>query len=173
MYKATQLKRVKTNESLQQFLATYENVEALEPRDAFFGGRTNAVRLYHSVNEIQDEKIKYVDVTSSYPWVNKTNEYPVGHSDIIRNPEDQDIGNYFGMACVDILPLPHLYHPVLPLRHAGKLTFPLCRSCVGEQMKNPLLEKSWHCNHSEDECVLRGSWCTLEIKKPFVKATFF
>ena len=42
----------------------------------------------------QREKTKYVDVTSLYPWVNKECEYPVGHPQVIVNPEDQDIHHY-------------------------------------------------------------------------------
>ena len=57
----------------------------------FFGGRTNAVRLHHVANEDQGEQIKYVDVTSLYPWVNKTQQYPTGHPIIITNPQNQDI----------------------------------------------------------------------------------
>ena len=60
---------VKTNKELQQFLSTYECVEPLTPRDAFFGGRTNAVKLHHEIKEDEKEQIKYVDVTSLYPWV--------------------------------------------------------------------------------------------------------
>ena len=55
---------VKSNEDLKQFLESYEMVEPFNPRDAFFGGRTNAVCLHHVVNEDQGEQIKYVDVTS-------------------------------------------------------------------------------------------------------------
>jgi len=36
-------KDVKTDPELQQFLVDYKNVDPLQPRDAFFGGRTNAV----------------------------------------------------------------------------------------------------------------------------------
>lgn len=156
---------VKTNVELQQFLSTLELVEPLEPRNAFFGGRTNAVRLHHEVDETQEEKIKYIDVTSLYPWVNKNCEYPVGHPHVITNPEDQDIHSYFGVAKVDIHPPFGLYHPVLPFRHRGKLTFPLCCSCMEEEMAKPLLKKSHHCSHSEEERMLRGTWCTPELQK--------
>ena len=168
MYEATQLKRqrleskgytvvtkwecdwdreVKYNKALQEFLASYELVEPLNPRDAFFGGRTNAVRLHHEANESKGEKLKYVDVTSLYPWVNKKKIYPVGHPVIIRSPEVQNINDYFGMAKVDVLPPSLLYHPVLPLRHGGKLAFPLCTKCVEGQMLKPLLEKSCKRSH--------------------------
>jgi len=67
-------REVKTNEALRRFLATYQKVDPLEPRNVFFGGRTNAVRLHHTVDQSQGEQITYVDVTSLYPWVNKTCE---------------------------------------------------------------------------------------------------
>ena len=35
-------------------------------RQAFFGGRTNATRLFYDAK--QDEKIRYVDFCSLYPW---------------------------------------------------------------------------------------------------------
>lgn len=92
---------VKTNEDLQDFLSTFELVDPLEPRDAFFGGRTNAVKLHHTADVANGEEVKYVDVTSLYPWANKTCEYPVGHPESIVNPEDQDVSHYFGMAKVE------------------------------------------------------------------------
>ena len=100
-----------------------------------------------------------------YPWANKEGEYPVGHPQVIVNPDDQDIHHYFGMAKVDMLPPHELYHPVLPFRHGGKLTFPLCRSCVEHEMNKPLLEKSHHCPHTTEQRTLRGTWCTPEIQK--------
>jgi hypothetical protein len=37
----------------------------LNPRDAFYGGRTENTQLYHDIKD--GEKIKYVDVCSLYP----------------------------------------------------------------------------------------------------------
>jgi len=156
---------VKTDPDLRNFLDTFEIVEPLQPREAFFGGHTNAVKLHHMTDMAQGEQTKYVDVTSLYPWANKEGEYPVGHPQVIVNPEDQDIHQYFGMAKVDILPPHELYHPVLPFRHGGKLTFPLCRSCVEHEMTKPLLEKSHCCPHTAGQRTLRGTWCTPEIQK--------
>ena len=53
-----------------------------EPRDSFFGGRTNASMLYCAAGE--GERIRYVDFTSLYPYVNKYCEYPRGHPKIIK-----------------------------------------------------------------------------------------
>ena len=156
---------VKTNKELQQFLSTYECVEPLNPRNAFFGGRTNAVKLHHEIKEDEGEQIKYVDVTSLYPCVNKTQQYPVGHPTVITNPENQDIRAYFGIAKIDILPPLRLYHPVLPYRHESKLVFPNCRACVEVEMRKPLNNKEWKCPHSDEERTIRGTWCTPEIAK--------
>lgn len=53
----------KEDVELKTFLLTHNLQDRLNPRDAFFGGRTNAVKLYHEGNT------KYVDFTSLYPWV--------------------------------------------------------------------------------------------------------
>ena len=144
---------VKTDLGLQEFLSTFNLVEPLSPREPFFGGRTNAATLYYKADESQGEQIKYVDVTSLYPWVNK-----YGHPDMISHPEDQDISKYFVIAKVDMLPpLFHLYHPVFPYRCGGKLVLPLCRSCVEEQMSKPLLERGYQCSHNPTRLVQRGA----------------
>ena len=156
-------KKVKSTPAIQTFLSTLNMVPPLQPREAFFGGRTGAVALYHRVGP--GEKIYYVDVTSLYPWVNKTQPYPLGHPEIECPPTSQDIGDYFGLATVTILPPRGLYHPVLPVRHGGKLTFPLCMACVREQQAEPMLERSALCTHSDQQRQLRGTWCTPEIEK--------
>ena len=51
---------------MKEFFDNFEISEPLEPRQAFFGGRTNATRLYHEARD--DEKIRYVDFCSLYPW---------------------------------------------------------------------------------------------------------
>ena len=124
---AQQLKR---EPATRAFVDQLQLVPPLEPRDAFLGGRTGAVALHAVADTAQGEKILYNDVTSLYPWVNKTQLYPVGHPQIITQPTNQTLSNYFGIATVDILPPAELFHPVLPVRSGGKLTFPLCATCV-------------------------------------------
>ena len=153
--------------TVKQFVPDFSLVEPLQPRHAFFGGRTGAVALHAVASE--GEEIRYVDVTSLYPWVNKNARYPIGHPTILTQPRDQDIAIYFGIALVDIIPPANLFHPVLPVRSGGKLTFPLCGKCVKEEQRNALLERSYHCQHSPDERTLRGTWCTPEIKKAVEK----
>ena len=90
-------------------------MDRLDPRECFFGGCTNACQLYYQTSE--QEKIKYVDFTSLYPWVNKYCRYPVGHPTVIKK-DFGDIKDYFGIAKVRILPPRGLYHPVL---HIGQM----------------------------------------------------
>ena len=142
--------------------------DPLQPRDAFFGGRTGAVTLYAVIDERTGEVIKYLDVTSLYPWVNKTAKYPIGHPEIITS-QFLDIGQYFGLALVDILPPTGLFHPVLPVRAGGKLTFPLCGACVREEQAKPFLERRSSCAHSNEARTLRGTWCTPEIEMAISK----
>ncbi len=63
------------------FMSNYDAPERLNPRDSLFGGRTNALKLYHKASE--DERISYVDFTSLYPFVQARKTYPIGHPEII------------------------------------------------------------------------------------------
>ena len=126
MWECQWSKLKQANPDVQTYVDSLQFVEPLNPRDAFCGGRTNVIKLYHRVTP--DQKIHYIDYTSLYPWFKK-------------------------------------YHPVLPHRHGGKLTFPLCPTCVEEEMAKPPLERSYRCAHSDDQRVLTGTWCTPELKK--------
>ena len=159
--------QIKTNEAVQQFLNCFDLVAPLNPRDAFYGGRTGAVALHSVAGE--GEEIRYTDITSLYPYVNKTCTYPIGHPQIITQPMDQSICSYFGIALVDILPPTGLFHPVLPVRSGGKLTFPLCSKYVQEEQTKPILQRTHYCTHTDAERMLRGTWCTPEIEKAIEK----
>ena len=49
-------KELKEDEELNQLFDQYEIIDPLQPRDAFYGGRTNATKLFHQCQG--DEKIK-------------------------------------------------------------------------------------------------------------------
>ena len=151
---------------MSHFLCSFDLVAPLEPREAFFGGRTGAVALHAVAGE--GEEISYVDVTSLYRWVNKNCPYPIVHVQIITQPVDQSLGSYFGIPTVDILPPAGLFHPVLPVRSGQKLTFPLCRSCVQEEQAKPMLTRTHYCPHSDANRTLRGTW---SWSKPWKRGT--
>ena len=49
-------KEMKEDEEIKQFFEEHEIVDPLQPRDAFYGGRTNAAKLFHQCQG--NEKIK-------------------------------------------------------------------------------------------------------------------
>ena len=86
--------KLRASPEIQSFLASLDIVPPLSSRDAFFGGRTGAALLYYKADETQGEEIRYVEVTSEYPWVNNYDTYPIGHPTILFEPEDQDPTHY-------------------------------------------------------------------------------
>ena len=119
----------------------YSDVEWF--RRAFFGGRTNAVKLLYQFKE--GEEGKYSDITSLYPTVNFYDKYPKGHFTTILEEDIKESdyekvkqGKYFGFVELTIQPPDNLYHPVLPHK-TEKLIF--------------------------DLNLKRGVWCSNEIQK--------
>ena len=121
----------KDNLAIQKFLCTQQLQPRLEPRDVFFGGRTNAIQLLRQTEE--GEQIIYNDYTSLYPDINKNRPYPVGHPTIITQPESNDISGVFGLIALrtvsprlalpmskktDLSPLSHLHRNGSPTRLA-------------------------------------------------------
>jgi hypothetical protein len=135
---------------------TVEGYSHLKIRDAYYGGRTAALKLYHQFDLDSGERGRYFDFTSLYPWALKYGRFPVSHPvkrvkplqeprlQLCRGdwgggvrycPKDQAhhhvVLGFFGIAKVSILPPRSLLHPVLPYRcRSGKLTFPLCAHCA-------------------------------------------
>ena len=138
-------------------------VMPLNPRDAFFGGRTNVTKLTYDFKP--GEKGRYNDFVSLYPTVNIFKTYPVGHPTKIYNPKQYN-SKWFGFVQCKIEPPRELYHPVLPVRlkcgQSEKLLFPLCRTCAVTQQQTK-------CEHSPDERTLTGTWCTNEITLALTK----
>lgn len=126
----------------------------LEPRDAFYGGRTEAFKLYKESSDTKS--INYYDVTSLYPWVNKTGKVPMGHPDIITD-NFKDLQHYEGLVKCKVLPPRGLYIPVLPAKCNGKLLFSLCRTCGETYQKSS-------CQHGVQERSFTGTWVTDELK---------
>ena len=105
----------------------------LNPRDAYFGGRTNAIKLYYEVDEM--ERIHYIDITSMYPSVmsHPDNFDPVGPPTILKKHRDVfvPLDELFGLMKCQVQPPTNLYHPLLPTRlKSGKIQFG-CEPMVG------------------------------------------
>ncbi|KAI8493979.1 hypothetical protein Bbelb_283260 [Branchiostoma belcheri] len=136
--------------------AERDGISFLNARDAFYGGRTNATRLYYKADEAADEKLNHEDFTSLYPCINKYGKYPTHHPKIIVENFDE-LSNYFGVVKCKVLPPRKLYHPVLPDRVGNKLMFHLCRKCAETRQQTP-------CLHSDDERAFVGTWATVELE---------
>ena len=78
---------------LRQYLQNLDNTQRLDTRESFFGARTNVSQLYYRAKDA--EKIKYMNVTSLYPWVNKTCKYQE-----VITANFKDINQYLGIAKV-------------------------------------------------------------------------
>ena len=136
---------------------TQEIVEPLNPREAFYGGRTNVTKLLYNFKE--NECGRYVDFCSLYPTVQYYQKYPIGHPTKIFNPEKYDKSWYGLIKCKVVAPK-GLYHPVLPQRikvdSYEKLVFTLCKACAETRNQN----KS---EHSDIERSFIGTWKTDEV----------
>lgn len=131
----------------------------LNPREAFYGGRTGNCKTYYEVKP--GEKVKYVDVCSLYPSVCKYGKFPVGHPIKIYIGEEckeVDVFKIEGVIKCAILPPSNLYHPVLPMKANNKLMFGLCRSCMLELNQSV-------CSHSEKARTITGTWIVDEVLK--------
>jgi hypothetical protein len=175
-YKCTYLwecdfrKELAQSTRLQEIHEANGKLEPLNPRDAFFGGRTEPFRSYWVAPADGSETIKYLDFTSLYPAVNARSEYPVGHPKVfIAQPGQAPIpvtkvSTTWGLVKCLVLPPTSLILPVLPLRMHGKLTFPLCKKCAqlaGLEKEGD--EKRQFCDHLSCDRAFWGTFCTPEL----------
>jgi len=160
------------NPEMRDFVENHPiiNIAPLDPRDAFFGGRTENIITRYEITGT--EKIRYVDVCSLYPYVLKTGAFPIGHPDIYIGQECTELigvaPNYNfstveGLVRCRVLPPRDLFHPVLPYRVRGKLLFALCRSCC-ETFSQAA------CTHDDPaDREFEGTWISCELRKAIEK----
>lgn len=160
MYEHDWDKLCRESADIIDWLKDYKFNDSLNPRASLYGGRTNALVLFHECKK--NEKIFYYDFCSLYPAVMKYGVYPLGHPKIISENFDYN-KKYFGIIKCKILPPQDLYLPVLPLNINNKLLFTLCFKCASNQ------ENNFNCEHQASERCLEGTWCSLEIDKALEK----
>ena len=56
MWECDLMKEMEHDEDMKRYFEEHELVDPLQPRDAFYGGRTNAAKLLHECQE--DEEIR-------------------------------------------------------------------------------------------------------------------
>lgn len=127
----------------------------LNIRDSFYGGRVEPFKLYKEVEE--GCKIRFQDVRSLYPYINKKIPYPSGHAQIYTTNFDVTLESYFGFIQAKVLAPRELFLPVLPIHSNGKLKFALCRTCCE-------LETEEKCECSDEDRAFSGTWTTEEMK---------
>ncbi|XP_070167752.1 uncharacterized protein [Polyergus mexicanus] len=163
---------MRDSREMREYLENHPMVETppLDPRDAFFGGRTGNIVTRYEVTGM--EKIRYVDVCSLYPYVLKTGAFPIGHPDIYVGEEcsaligrapNYNFNTIEGLIRCKVLPPRDLFHPVLPYRAQGKLLFALCRSCCETLSQTD-------CTHNDaKEREFEGTWVSCELRKAVEK----
>ena len=150
------------NKEFQQFAKDFEQeiVEPINPRDAFYGGRTNATKLLYNFKE--NECGRYVDFCSLYPTVQYYKKYPIGHPVKIHNPKKYCKKSWYGLIKCKVIAPRKLYHPVLPQRiktdSYEKLVFTLCKKCAETRNQS-------QCKHTESQRSFVGTWTTDEVSK--------
>jgi hypothetical protein len=139
----------------------YTKVPPLNPRDAFFGGRTGTIKKFHKAHE--GEKIRYLDVCSLYPYINKYFKVPLGHPKIHLGDQARliDIMTFEGLLKVKVLPPSNLFHPVLPIKMHSRLMFVLCYTCARDSIEN--------CTHSAEERSFLGTFVVDELRLAVTK----
>ncbi|XP_018370161.1 PREDICTED: uncharacterized protein LOC108765813, partial [Trachymyrmex cornetzi] len=165
-------REMRENLEMRDFLKNHTLLKSdpLDPRDAFFGGRTGNIATRYEITGT--EKIRYVDVCSLYPYVLKTGAFPYGHPDIyvgedcnelIGEAPNFNFDSVEGLVRCKVLPPRNLFHPVLPYRVRGKLLFALCRSCCETFSQET-------CTHDRpDKCEFEGTWVSCELRKAIEK----
>lgn len=131
--------------------------ETLDPKKGFYGGRCGNTKKYFNAPE--GTEIRYIDVTSLYPFINKYGKYPIGHPTRKVYPDCPDPREMEGMIDCTVLPPQGLYHPVLPRHLHSKLMNVLCRAC-GDLADHEGVEE---CTHSREERMFRGTWVVDEV----------
>jgi hypothetical protein len=130
---------LKKLENVASSIKSFHHLLALNPKEAFFGGRTEVFKHYVNTEVNSMLRIYYRDITSSYPYQMFYKDYPVGHPTIIKKNFDYSLNSYFGVIKCKVK-FPKLYIGVLPVhKNDGGLAFPI-------------------------DGVLVGTWCSEELK---------
>ena len=122
----------KSDDAVRALVDSFGIVSRLQPRDAFFGGGTNAIKLHHRT--IDQEKVHYHDFTSLCTWTNKNRFYLWGILRSISNPEALTSVLSLGWSNV------RFYHPMVSII----LSYPIA---TVENSRFPSVEPAWNTNN--------------------------
>ncbi|CAO4372358.1 unnamed protein product [Caenorhabditis nigoni] len=144
---------------MREFFELNKYTRRLLPRDALYGGRTQAFR---SITEAEDDiRLDYYDFVSMYPYLNAGGTaYPRGNPIVIDDnlPDPSQPLTKRGIVFCDVLPEPSAPMGLLPQKIHKKLMFVLCRTCA-EKQRGP-------CTHRKvSQRFITGAWPTDELQK--------
>lgn len=148
------------NFDIHAFVDSLTIEEPLNPRDAFFGGRTEMFRKY--CKAVSHTIIRYLDVCSLYPYICKYGDFPIGHPTIYTDNFPTNLNTLTGFIKLIILPPHDLFFPVLPVKVNEKLYFGLCYTCMSN--RNPDT-----CTHNKIERQIEGTFVIHEVQKALQK----
>ena len=127
------------------------------------GRRVEAFHRFHRVGE--GECIKFYDVTSLYPFVQKSNHFPINKIYNLIDEEVPTVDEFIqmmkdnpnsGAALIAIQAPEQLLHPVLGCKIKGKFVFTLCPKCAEFDL--------FPFTHDEDERMIVGEYTYPEIE---------
>ena len=135
---------------MRSFVDSLCIIDTLEPRNAFYGGRTEACITFKEAN---GNKIDYYDVTSLYPFVNKAGKIPLGHPRIITE-NFEGINSYEGLIKCKVIPPRGLFLPVLPTKsYRQSIMGNCCLACAAH---------AWKITQVINVCMILGKERSLE-----------
>lgn len=129
----------------------------LEPRDAFYGGRTNANTLYFKSDG--ETRMYYYDICSLYPYINKTAKTVKSHPRVHVGDSCMNVSWQLmdGLMKATVRAPRGLDFPVLPYRMHNKLMFFLCLTCAETLYQ-------YSCDHDDEKRQFTGTWVMDEVK---------
>jgi ribosomal protein S18 len=143
-------REIQSNGSMRSFVDSHCIIDTLEPRNAFYGGRTEACITFKEAN---GNKIDYYDVTSLYPFVNKAGKIPLGHLRIITE-NFEGIKSYEGLIKCKVIPPRGLFLPVLPTKsYRQSVMGNCCLACAAH---------AWKTAQVINVCLILGKERSLE-----------
>lgn len=123
--------------------------------DAYCGGRVEVINKF--MKSSGDTKINYYDVTSLYPFVLSSRDYPIGQPTVYICDFPINYLSLHGVIHCKIIPPRRLFFPLLPFKKDGKLLFSLCLTCSHLNQQ--------HCDHTDEERSMTSTWCLPEVAK--------
>lgn len=157
--------QLKSDKEMKTFFDKTPSFGPLNPRDAYFGGRTGPLKMVCDFTKSNSgKKISYLDVQSLYPYTNYVTDYPIGIPDVSVLTErvhwtSSNNNPYKGLLKVVVLPPTNTTIPVIPMKVDERLLFPLCRTCAKTKRKDAQhRQPDYMCKHTDDE---RSFLCTI------------